>query len=385
MIRRKVFSRLQHLATKFPVLSVTGPRQTGKSTALKLAFPSYTYISLEDPDIRLLASNDPRGFLAGLGTKAIIDEAQYVPELFSYIQTIVDKTGDSGQFLLSGSQNFLMMKSISQSLAGRTALVRLLPLSRQEVQLTGVDPTLDKLLFTGGYPRIYDKRISPIDFYPNYIQTYVERDVRLLRSITDWSAFIRFVKLCAGRIGQLVNISSLANECGITVPTANAWLSVLETSYVLFQLKPYCRNYNKRLTKSSKLYFYDTGLACSLLGLTSEEQFRTYYMRGELFENWVITEYMKTADANGSTPDLYFWRDSNGNEVDLLIEIDGKTLAIEIKSSETMHSDHFKGLRNWQKVTGSSPELSTVVYRGALNFHTDKGRFLSWKNWPETQ
>jgi len=364
---------------KFPVVLLTGPRQSGKSTLLQSAFPDYDYVSLEEPDFRLLAESDPRGFLGNYANPAIIDEAQYVPRLFSYIQAVTDKENSVGRFILSGSQNFLRMQSISQSLAGRVALLKLLPFSFRELKSGSFgSENVNDNIFSGGYPRLFDKGISPVDFYPNYIQTYVERDVRQLRNITDLSLFIRFVKLCAGRIGQLLNVSSLANECAISVETVQAWLSVLETSYVIFLLKPYHKNHNKRLVKSPKLYFYDTGLACSLLELDNGRQLQTHYLRGELFENWIISEFLKQNYAVGKEPAIYFWRDNNGTEVDLLIERAETLKALEIKSGGTLNSDYFKGLKQLQKLSVATVDNSFVVYGGMRNFQTANGKFVPW-------
>ena len=382
MIRRDITDKLQYLATKFPVVTLTGARQCGKSTLLKSCFPHYRYVTLEDMDIRRRAIEDPRGFLSNFGVKTIIDEAQYAPDLFSYIQTIVDAANETGMYFLSGSQNFLLMQNITQSLAGRTALLKLAPFSAPELQRASLLPaSLNDWLFTGGYPRIYDKNIFPADFYPNYIQTYIERDVRQLREINNLSAFVRFLKLCAARVGQLLNIHSLSNECGITVPTVNAWLSVLETGSIIFLLKPYYKNYSKRLIKSPKLYFYDTGLASSLLGLENSIQLSTHYLRGELFENMVIAEYLKKEFAKGKEPQIYFWRDSNQNEVDLLVETGGKLHVIEIKSGATLNDHYFKGLIHFQQISGIDKEDLTVVYGGDADYLTQKGRFISWKNW----
>jgi hypothetical protein len=380
-IQRQLKEKLLYLATKYPVITLTGARQCGKSTLLKDCFPDYKYISLEDLDIRQIATNDPRGFLKNFGSKLIIDEAQYVPTLFSYIQTIVDTKNEPGMFILSGSQNFLLLESITQSLAGRTAVLRLNTFSIAE--LSSFNPQLldlNKLLFTGGYPRIYDFDIQPTDFYPSYIQTYIERDIRVLRNINDLGKFIRFLKLCAARTGQLLNVASLANEAEITVPTVNAWLSILESSYIIYLLKPYYRNYNKRLIKSPKLYFHDTGLAASLLGLTSSEQLSTHYLRGELFENLVISEYIKSQYTIGVEPSIYFWRDSNQNEVDLLVEINTQLQAIEIKSSATINSSFFKTLKTFQSLSNINSEFISVVYGGDIDYQTENGRFVSWKN-----
>ncbi|MCL2650429.1 MAG: ATP-binding protein [Candidatus Azobacteroides sp.] len=384
MIERNITGKLQYLATKFPVVTLTGARQCGKSTLLKSCFPAYRYVTLEDLDIRRQAIEDPRGFLDNFGMKTIIDEAQYAPDLFSYIQTKVDAENKTGMYFLSGSQNFLLMQSITQSLAGRTALLKLAPFSVSELKRVSLLPTsLNDWLFTGGYPRIYDKDIFPADFYPNYIQTYVERDVRQLREINNLSQFVRFLKLCAARVGQLLNINSLANECGITVPTVNAWLSVLETGSIIFLLKPYYKNYNKRLIKSPKLYFHDTGLAASLLGLENSQQLSTHYLRGELFENMVIVEYLKKEFAKGKDPQIYFWRDSNQNEVDLLVETGTTLQAIEIKSGATLNNNYFKGLAHFQQISDIDKDNLMVVYGGDADYSATNGRFISWKNWGE--
>jgi len=381
MIKRNLQKQVLHFAGKFPVVTLTGPRQSGKSTLLRTSFPDYNYVSLEEPDIRLMAESDPKFFLNNLQGKTIIDEVQYVPDLFSYIQTRVDAENRSGMYILSGSQNFLLMQRITQSLAGRAAILKLLPFSYDEICQLNPGKAIDELILFGGYPRIYDKNILPHEFYPNYIQTYVERDVRLLRNITDLSLFIRFIKLCAGRIGQMLNTASLANDCGINVATANAWLSLLETSYIIFQLKPYYKNFNKRLVKSPKLYFYDTGLACSLLSIENAVQVNTHYLRGELFENWTIAEYIKQSYANAKEPSIYFWRDSNGHEIDLLTETANGIEAFEIKSGATMNTDHFKGLKRWQEISGASPEQSHVIYTGEMAFKNNFGEYIPWTKW----
>ena len=382
MIERDITEKLYYLATKFPVVTLTGARQCGKSTLLKSCFPAYRYVTLEDLDMRRQAIEDPRGFLSNFGIKTIIDEAQYAPDLFSYIQTKVDAENETGIYFLSGSQNFLLMQSITQSLAGRTALLKLAPFSIQELKRASRLPaSLNDWLFTGGYPRIYDKTIDPTDYYPNYIQTYIERDVRLLRQINKLSQFVRFLKLCAARVGKLLNVNSLAIECGITVPTVNAWLSVLETGNILFFLKPYYKNFNKRLIKSPKLYFYDTGLVASLLGLENTMQLSTHYLRGELFENMVVVEYMKRKFAQGKEPQIYFWRDSNQNEVDLLIESGGALHAVEIKSVATLNNSYFKGLHLFQQIAGIDTNNLSVIYGGDTDYLTPNGQFISWMNW----
>lgn len=381
MIERNIKDKLTFLTSKFPVVTLTGIRQCGKSTLLRNCFTDYKYVSLEDIDIRRIAQTDPRGFLDSFGTRIIIDEAQYAPDLFSYIQTKVDEVNNAGMYILAGSHNFLLMENISQSLAGRAAILRMAPFSVSELAQADLLPeTIDKWLFTGGFPRIYDKEIPPTDYFPSYIQTYIERDIRTLRNVGNLSLFIKFMKLCAARIGQLLNMQSLANECGVSVATAHAWLSILETSYVVFLLRPYYKNFNKRLVKTPKLYFYDTGLAASLLGLTDSSQMTLHYLRGELFENMVIAEKMKGCYAQGKEPQMYFWRDSNQNEVDLLTE-DGMQLnAFEIKSSATMNADFFKGLKRFADISGLMSENLNVVYGGDMNITTQQGNYISWKN-----
>lgn len=378
MIERELKTKLLELINKYPIVTLTGPRQSGKSTLLKTSFSDYQYVSLEDLDMRLFAAEDPRGFLATYPNKTIIDEAQRVPELFSYIQTHVDKENKEGMYLLAGSHNFLLM-DINQSLAGRAAILSLLPFSHHEMQMGNVLPaTIDEEIYKGSYPRLYDKNIAPPDYYPFYIQTYVERDVRLMKNIGDLSKFIRFIKLCAGRIGQLLNLSGLANECGISVSTATVWMSLLEASYIVYLLKPDHNNYAKRLVKSPKLYFYDTGLACSLLDIKSAEQVSTHFLRGGLFENLVINDFVKEAFNKGKDPNLSFWRDSTGNEVDLLQTVNGKQNAYEIKSGATYSSDYFKGISKWAKLSGATPEQCFAIYTGDKSMKTSNGEVMSW-------
>lgn len=380
MIERVLKTKLLEMAAKYPIVTVTGPRQSGKSTLLKISFPDYNYVSLEDPDMRLFATDDPRGFLTTYPDKTIIDEAQRVPSLFSYIQTHTDKENKEGMYMLAGSHNFLLLENVNQSLAGRTAILKLLPFSHHEMSLGNIlSATVDEEIFKGAYPRIYDKDIPPIDFYPYYIQTYVERDVRLMKNIGDLSKFIRFIKLCAGRIGQLLNLSSLAIESGVAVSTISTWISILEASYICYLLKPDHNNYAKRLVKTPKLYFYDTGLACSLLDIRSPEQVSTHFLRGGLFENLVINEFIKESYNKGEEPNLTFWRDSTGNEVDLLRTIEGKQYALEIKSGATYSSDFFKGITKWAKLSGAKPEQCSAIYNGDKDMKTSNGEVISWK------
>lgn len=380
MIERELKTKLVALATKYPIVTLTGPRQSGKSTLLRNTFPEYKYVSLENTENRLLAQSDPNGFLATYADRTIIDEAQLVPVLFSYLQTHTDIQGKEGMYLLAGSQNFLLMESITQSLAGRTAVLKLLPFSRYELQNANVRKiNIDDEIFTGCYPRIYDKDIDPTDFYPYYIQTYIERDVRQLKHIGDLNKFILFLKMCAGRIGQLLNLSSLANECGIAVSTAQSWISVLESSYIVYLLRPDHNNYSKRLVKTPKLYFYDTGLACSLLNIIHAEQISTHFLRGALFENMVINEFVKKSLNAGHEPQLSFWRDKTGNEVDLIEQAGVLQIAYEIKSGATYSTDYFKGLRYWANYSNAKPEQCNVIYNGEKSIETSFGKVNSWK------
>jgi len=379
MIERTLKERIVELASKYPVVTLTGPRQSGKSTLLRHSFPDYKYVSLEDLDMRDFATADPRGFLASYPGRVIIDEAQRVPSLFSYIQSHVDKADEVGMYLLAGSHNFLLMESVNQSLAGRTAVLKLLPFSHEEMKNGNIlSESVNEEIFKGGYPQIYDKSIDPIDYYTYYIQTYVERDVRMLKNIGDLVQFIRFVKLCAGRIGQLLNVSSLANECAISVPTANSWLSILETSYICYTLRPDSNNFAKRLVKTPKIYFYDTGLACSLLGIHSASQVESHFLRGGLFENMVINSFIKRLWNNGHDADLRFWRDSQGNEVDLLDYSEGEVRAYEIKSGATFSYDFFKGLKKWAALSATPVDRLNVIYGGETDLHTSNGKLIAW-------
>jgi len=379
MIRRYLSDKLLLLASKFPVVSVTGPRQSGKTTLIKATFPGYRYASLEDPDTRMLASYDPRSFLSS-DEKMIIDEIQRVPELFSYIQTLTDESGKLGQFVISGSQSFLLNEKISQSLAGRVAILNLLPLSYQELKQAGRElPTYEEQIFTGFYPRIYDKSIDPSDFYPNYLQTYIERDVRLLQNIQDLNLFFRFMKLCAGRTGQLLNLTSLSNETGVSLNTVKSWLSVLEASFIIHLLRPHYKNFNKRLVKTPKLYFYDTGLTCSLLDLQSPSQLKTHYLLGGLFENFIIIEFIKSRLNLGLRSNCYFWRDNKGSEIDCLVELGDRLVPVEIKASRTFSPAFLKNLNYWKKMSGEDAIESHVVYGGDISQQVMDVRITGWQ------
>jgi len=381
MILRTLEHKLREMAGKFPVVSLTGPRQSGKITLVRHAFPDYAYASLEKPDIRLYAQSDPRGFLKNYPDGLIIDEAQRVPELFSHIQSIVDQAGRTGQFVITGSQNFLLLEKISQSLAGRVAILKLLPFSLMELKSGKITVDhYDQLLLNGFYPRLYDKEIDPQDYYPNYIQTYLERDVRQIKNISDLNTFTRFIKLCAGRVGQLLNLSALGQEAGITHSTAKAWISLLESSYIVFLLYPHHRNFTKRLVKAPKLYFYDTGVICSLLGLTQKEHVFTHYLRGSLFENFIIAEIYKSFANIGKEAPLTFWRDKAGHEIDLIVESGNDIHPMEIKSGQTISKDFFRDINYFNGLSGRAGQISTLIYGGESDQKWNDIQVKSWKN-----
>jgi hypothetical protein len=377
MIERTLTSKMVALTKTFQIITLTGPRQAGKTTLVRSAFPGLPYVSLEDPDIRQIAQTDPRGFLGNYPVGAVLDEVQNAPDLFSYIQRLVDENRQM-QFILTGSSNFLLMERISQTLAGRTAVLHLLPLSFAELE-PGAEP-YESLIFKGRYPRIYDRGIAPTDFYPAYIQTYVEKDVRLLKNIGDSNAFIQFTRLCAGRIGQLLNYTSLANDAGISPNTAKAWFSILESSYVLYRLQPYHRNFNKRLVKSPKLYFYDTGVACSLLGIRDESQVNLHYLKGALFENLIINEFIKRSFNRGENRQSFFWQDNHRKEIDCLL-VDGDRVApVEIKSGRTMSTSYFDNLKYWRPLAQLPEDQGYVVYGGEQSMNTSLGALISWRH-----
>ena len=377
MIYRTLMPKIISLAQKFQVITLTGPRQSGKTTLVKAAFPTLPYISLEEPDIRQIALTDPRGFLSNYPTGAILDEVQNTPDLFSYIQRIVDENRNI-QFILTGSSNFLLIEKISQTLAGRTAVLHLLPFSFDELQPTA--GTYESLIFRGQYPRIYDRDIAPTDYYPSYIQTHVEKDVRLIKNISDINTFIQFTQLCAGRVGQLLNFTSLASDAGISPNTAKAWLSVLESSYILYRLQPFHRNFSKRLVKSPKLYFYDTGVACSLLGIHDENQVNLHFMKGALFENLIISNFIKHYFHHGEHRMPFFWQDSQGKEIDCLLVEGEKIIPVEIKSGKTISLSFFDNLKYWRHLTLETEAQSYVVYGGEQSMQSNQGTFISWRD-----
>ncbi|MBL7822500.1 MAG: ATP-binding protein [Saprospiraceae bacterium] len=366
---------------KYPILVLTGPRQSGKTTFLKTHFPDYVYVSLENIDNRRFATQDPDGFLKQFSRYVIFDEAQRVPELFSYLQTKVDEDKIMGQYILSGSQNFHLMQSISQSLAGRVALFKLLPFDIKEMQnAKWLNDDYAVNLYKGFYPAIYDRDIPSKVFYSNYLQTYVERDLSELIQVKDLRLFRNFISLCAARAGQLLNLNSIANECGISQPTARSWISVLETSYIVYQLQPYYANFNKRITKSSKLYFYDTGLLCHLLKIKDADSVKFSPYKGSLFENYVINEYIKQNYHQNLLLDFWFWRDAIGHEVDLIWQNSEMLNLVEIKASETIMPDMFKGLKYFEKLKHEMIESKTLVHSGLFNQERSAGSVKSWKS-----
>ena len=386
MVERKISQQLISLLSMYPTVTVTGPRQSGKTTLARMLLPDWNYVSLEDPEIRAFCINDCKGFLKTYPKHTIIDEAQRVPNLFSYLQTHIDLAGEKGMYVLTGSQNLNMMEAISQSLAGRTSVLTLLPFSYEEQNDAKILPdSIEKQIFTGGYPRIFDAHIPPEQFYRDYINLYVERDVRQLKNIGKLETFTRFVKLCAGRIGQLLNYQNLADDCGIGATTAKEWISLLETSFIIYLLKPDYRNYTKRLVKSPKLYFTDTGLACSLLEVQNAEQLKSHYLRGNLFENLTINRFMAAAYNKGKEPGLSFWRDKNGLEIDLItnsISQEGKELpaAWEIKAGATYSPDYFKNLKHWMTLADTQEDSCKVIYTGENNMQTQFGEVVAWKS-----
>lgn len=364
MLKRKIEPVLKKLAAQYPIVTITGPRQSGKTTLCRAAFPDYQYVNLEALDTREFATQDPRGFLAQYNHHIILDEIQRAPGLLSYLQVIVDEKNEPGQFILTGSQQFEVISNISQTLAGRTALLKLLPFSLSELQGHYDVTSIDRLILTGFYPRIYDMSLNPTQALSDYLVTYVERDLRQLINIKDLSLFERFLKLCAGRIGQILNLNSLSSDIGISHTTAKAWITLLEASFIIFLLPPWFSNFSKRLIKSPKIYFYDVGLASYLLGLENEKQVNRDPLRGNLFENLVLMEVLKYRYNLGKRSNLYFYRDHKGNEVDLIYEMGRDLFPLEIKAGATVVEDYFKGLRKFFAIYGHTPRGGAIVYGG---------------------
>ncbi len=382
MIERNIQAVLARLAGQYPVVTLTGPRQSGKTTLARALFPDKPYVSLEDPDVRRFAQDDPRGFLNGYRQGAILDEIQRAPALPSYLQGMVDANPAPGQFILTGSQQFELMTQVTQSLAGRTALLRLLPFTLAEAlraQPPGASLDLAQTLLTGFYPRIHDRQLNPTQALADYFATYVERDLRQLLAVHDLQRFERFVRLCAGRTGQLLNLSSLGNDAGVSHATARAWIDLLQTSYIVHLLPPWFTNTSKRLIKAPKLYFYDVGLASWLLGLRTPEQVLRDPLWGSLFENFIVMEAMKDRLNAGESGEMYFYRDSDGTEVDLLLPVGSQVHAIEIKAGATITPDYFKGLRTFAAHHPAAVAGGSVIFGGEAGQARSDWPVHSWR------
>lgn len=381
MIPRQATSTLQRLAKGFPILALTGPRQSGKTTLAKHVFAQKAYVSLENPDELEFANTDPRRFLARFDQGAILDEVQRCPALLSWLQTLVDERGVMGDFVLTGSAQFELIAGITQSLAGRVGRIELLPLSTEELKAANKLPNdLNTMLLQGGYPSLYDRDVSPQDWFGNYIATYIERDVRQLIAVRDLSQFQRFVKMCAARSGQLLNLTSLGADCGLSANTAREWLSVLEASYLVTRLQPHHQNFGKRLIKSPKLYFLDVGLMAWLLGIRDANTLDTHAARGALFETFVVSELIKQRFNQGQASDLYFWRDSAGHEVDVLLETPTGLQAIEIKSGSTFATDWIKSLKKWQTLAGGDALTPQLIFGGTGLYEREDCKVMGWQN-----
>ncbi len=380
MIPRTAAATVQRLAKGFPVIAVTGPRQSGKTTLAKAVFADKAYVSLENPDEQAFAERDPRAFLHRFASGAILDEVQRCPHLLSWLQGLVDERGRMGDFILTGSAQFDLIAGITQSLAGRVGRIELLPFAAGELAAVGKLPAvLEDCLLCGAYPALYDRDLSPGDWFPNYVSSYLERDVRQLVAVRDLSLFQRFVRMCAARSGQLLNLAALGADCGISAVTARQWLSVLEASYLVARLPPYHRNFGKRLVKSPKLYFLDVGLMAWLLGIRDAASIQTHAARGALFETYVVSEFIKHRFNAGRSADLYFWRDNAGHEVDLLFDTPQGMQAIEIKSGSTFASDWPEAIGRWRKFAIDAARMPLIVYGGEGAYERQGCRVIGWR------
>jgi predicted AAA+ superfamily ATPase len=381
IIPRTQHQRIIELAKQFKVISIQGPRQSGKTTLAVTIFSDYEYYNLEDPITLDIISRDPRAFIAKAQGGIIIDEIQHLPELFSHIQAYVEAHPENGKIVITGSQNFQLSEKIAQTLAGRVAICTLPPLTMAELAGLDLVPTdVNQLIVSGGYPGVQALGQRPIDFFSNYLATYIERDVRSLRNIGNLDLFRRFMILLASRVGQLLNIQSLCNDLGVDQKTASAWLSVLEASYIVFRLPPFYQNFGKRLTKRSKLYFYDTGLVSYLLGIADADTLGTHFIRGQLFENLVVSDILKTVENKHSAAQLYFWRDSNGVEVDLLAVVGQGMVCMEIKAGQSFSSEYLKNLILWRSYTKDPVLSQSLVYVGQEEFVLEGCQIVNWRH-----
>ena len=379
MIYRNLGQNFKKSLSKYPILALTGPRQSGKTTLLRTMLPDYKYVSLENPDSRSFALEDPRGFLKLYNDKTILDEVQRAPDIFSYLQTVVDQNQVMGQYILSGSQNFHLMQQITQSLAGRVGLFRLFPFDFDEMRSADwLSPNLSEVFVKGFYPAVFNRQIDPDEFYANYIDTYVSRDVTQLVHVQDSKSFRNFLKHCAVRAGSLLNYNDLARDAGISHSTSRNWLSVLETSYILYTVTPFYNNFSKRLIKSPKLYFYDTGLLCHLLGIRNGEIDPTFSNWGNLFENTIISELMKRNAHLTQHREYNFWRDSNGLEIDLMYAKSGKLNVYEIKASSTITSSMYSGIEKFEKITSIPLQDKMIIYGGSEDQQRTNFKISSW-------
>jgi predicted AAA+ superfamily ATPase len=380
VFKRFITKELKTLAKQYPVVTVMGPRQAGKTTLVREVFPKKVYVNLESPDIRTFAETDPKGFLAQYPKGAILDEVQRVPQILSYIQVEVDEIKQVGRFILTGSHQLALHEAITQSLAGRTALLTLLPMSISELMKEGIDQSLDQFLIRGALPRIYADNLDPTRAYRNYLQTYVERDVRQIHNVKDLKTFQNFLKLCAGRIGSVLNKESLGNDLGISGNTVHQWLSILEASFIIYQLQPYFENFGKRAIKSPKLYFTDVGLATYLLGIENIEQVQRDPLRGFLVENLVVLELMKARLNQGLDPQLFFYRDNHKNEVDVIFKQSSQLIPIEIKAAQTFSSSFLKGVSFYQNLAGERAKKGFIIYAGEHEQRMGSVEVLNFKN-----
>jgi len=380
MIQRAAQHKLTQLGDTFKAIAVIGPRQSGKTTLVKVTFPEKPYLSLENPDTRNFALEDPRGFLQNLPNGAILDEVQRTPLLFSYLQEILDNSNQKGLFILTGSNNFLLQESISQSLAGRVGYLNLLPFSVKELLSENLLPETDEeVMVNGFYPPIYDQRISSLDWVPNYIKTYIERDVRQIKNVSDLLIFEKFMSVLAGRTSQELNLTSISNEVGVDLKTVQSWIGILESSFIIYLLKPHFQNYNKTIVKRPKVYFYDTGLVCSFLRISTISQLENHPLKGAIFETMVVIEMVKKYTNQGINPPLFYWRDKTGHEIDLIVDKGNLLTPIEIKSSKTINSDFFKNLKYWNHL--SKMNKAVLIYSGIQEQNRSDGTLITnWKN-----